>query len=360
MLGSVGMMGPMRLMARVTSLLAALTVASAAGAEERTLRGSTVATLTVLSPPVESARGDAKPASAVSGSDLEIGDRVVTGPTGRALITFLDGSTVTVEPASDVTVRVAEMDGGDASRLRVLITVGTVWARVAGWLAGRASLTLESNAYSATAHDGLIGAQQQPSGTFVCWTRAGALEVTDTAGASVARIQPGQKVTLAAGRPGAIEGFAVNQSTLGVATTGPVLPLVVMPDGRRVAGFVQPGIDVNQVFGSLTAGPAGSRAVEVPAGVTGPYVLVLVAVGDGPFTVTVTGRHRGAETYRQEQAGEAHRGQGLRAEIIQTMSGGSDPRTARADRAGMSTLRPETMRPGTVLLSPLELAAARR
>jgi hypothetical protein len=351
----------MRATRLIACLLAAVTLAGPASAQERTLRSSTVATLTVLSPPVESARADAaRLAPTVSGSDLQVGDRVVTGPAGRALITFLDGSTVTVEPASDVTVRVAEMEGGDASRLRVLIMVGTVWARVAGWLAGRASLTLESNAYSATAHDGLIGAQQQPDGTFVCWTRAGGLEVTGTTGASVARIEPGQKVTLGPSRPAAVEGFAVNQSTLGVVTSGPVLPLVLMPDGRRVAGFVEPGIDVNQVFGSLTAGPAGSRTVEVPAGVSGPYVLILVAVGDGPFTVTVTGRYRGTETYRQEQAGQAHRGQGLRAEIIQTMSGGPDPRAARADRAGMSTLRPETTRPGTVVLSPLEVAAPRR
>ena len=344
----------------IACLLAAVTLAGPASAQERTSRSSTVATLTVLSPPVESARADGPLAPAVAGSDLQVGDRVVTGPAGRALITFLDGSTVTVEPASDVTVRVAEMEGRDASRLRVLIMVGTVWARVAGWLAGRASLTLESNAYSATAHDGLIGAQEQPDGTFVCWTRAGGLEVTGTTGASVARIEPGQKVTLGPSRPAAVEGFAVNQSTLGVVTSGPVLPLVLMPDGRRVAGFVEPGIDVNQVFGSLTAGTAGSRTVEVPAGVYGPYVLIVVAVGDGPFTVTVTGRYRGTETYRQEQAGQAHRGQGLRAEIIQTMSGGPDPRTARADRAGMSTLRPETTRPGTVVLSPLEVAAPRQ
>ena len=350
----------MRLMTFATLWLAAVTLASSAGAEERTLRASTVATLTLLNSPVQSAHGDGKPISASSGSDLQAGDRVITGPEGRALITFLDGSTVTVEPASEVTVRVAEMDGQDASRLRVFIMVGTVWARVAGWLAGRASLTLESNAYSATAHDGLIGAQQQPDGTFVCWTRAGGVEVTGNAGASVAQIQPGQKVTLGPGRAVAVEAFAVNQSTLGVATSGPVLPLVVMPDGRRVAGFVEPGIDVNQVFGSLTAGPPGSRTVEVPAGVSGPYVLMLVPVGDGPFTVTVTGRHRGTETYRQAQSGHAHRGQGLRAEVIQTMSGGRDPRTARADRAGMSTLRPDTTRPGTVLLSPLEVAAARR
>ena len=351
----------MRLAALMAGLMAVITVIAPADAEQRTLGASTVATLTVLSLPVETAHADAgRLGPAVSGADLQVGDRVVTGSAGRALITFLDGSTVTVEPASDVTVRVAEMDGGDASRLRILVTVGTIWARVADWLSGRASLTLESNAYSATAHDGLIGAQQQRDGTFVCWTRAGGVDVAGTTNGAVARIEPGQKVTLAPGRRAAVEGFAVNQSALGVAVTGPVLPLVVMPDGRRVAGFVEPGIEVNQVFGSLTRAAAGTRAVEVPAGVSGPYVLLLVGVGEGPFTVTVTGRHRGTETYRLEQSGEAHRGQGLRAEIIQTMSDGRDPRTARADRAGMSTLRPETARPGTVLLSPRELAAAPR
>jgi len=129
-----------------------------ARAQERVVQMSTAATLTVLSGLVEHARaGTSRAVSAGNGTDLAVGDRVVTGPEGRALITFLDGSTVTVEPASDVTVR-HEMEGQQASRLRVLITVGTVWARVAGWLSGRATLGLASNAYSATAHDGLIGA----------------------------------------------------------------------------------------------------------------------------------------------------------------------------------------------------------
>jgi hypothetical protein len=289
-----------------------------------------------------------------------MGDRVVTGPDGRALITFLDGSTVTVEPASEVTVREAQVDGREASRLRVLVTVGTVWARVAGWLGGRATLTLESNAYSATAHDGLIGAQQRGDGVFVCWTRAGTLEVVDAAGAGQATLRPGQKATLAAGRLPATEGFAVNQSTLEVATSGPVLPLLVMPDGVRVAGFVPPGIEVNQVFGSLTAGGTGARTVEVPAGLSGPFVLWLAAVGDGPFTVTVTGRHQGTVTYRHERTGTAQRGQAQRAEVIQLMTAGADPRTARAGSAGMSALRPDPGRPGPGPLSPLELAAPPR
>src|SRR5581483_7648340 len=172
--------------------LPVLVGASAAGAEER----APAATLTVLSAPVERAGAQGQPAAVASGADLAVGDRVMTGPEGRALITFLDGSTVTVEPASEVTVRQAEMDGREASRLRVLILVGTVWARVAGWLGGRATVTLESNAYSATAHDGLIGAQQDRAGTFVCWTRAGNLEVSGPTGVAV-RLAPGQKVTIA-------------------------------------------------------------------------------------------------------------------------------------------------------------------
>ena len=345
--------------------LGLLALTAPAWAQERPTRGATAATLTVLSGPVEYARGAAAQlVSGASGTDLAAGDRVVTGSNGRALITFLDGSTVTVEPASEVTVRQAEMAAPDASRLRVLITVGTVWARVAGWLAGRASLTLESNAYSATAHDGLIGAQQQPQGAFVCWTRAGAVEVAEVGRASAAlgptvTLSPGQKATLLPGRPAAVDGFSVNRSTLEVVTSGPVLPLVAMPDGQRVAGFVAPGIEVNQVFGSLTAGGPGARTVEVPAGLAGPFVVVLTAVADGPFTVTAIGRHAGAVTYRHERAGSTHRGEALRAEITQVMAEESDPRTARAASAGMSALRSESARPGTVVLSPLELAAPR-
>jgi hypothetical protein len=360
------MMSPMARPHRlaVLALTALLTVPAGAAGQERPAVVSTAATLTVLSAPVEQVRAGAdRPAAASSGADLAIGDRVVTGTEGRALITFLDGSTVTVEPASEVTVRQAEMAGRAASRVGLLVTVGTVWARVAGWLGGRATLTLESNAYSATAHDGLIGAQQQANGPFVCWTRAGDLDVAGSAG-PVARVRPGQKATLAPGAPVQTEGFAVNRSTLEVITSGPVLPLVTMPDRTRLAGFVPPGIEVNQVFGSLTAAPAGgARTVEVPAGVDGPFVVTLAAVGDGPFTLTVVGRHQGAVTYRYERAGAAHHGQGLRAEVIQIMdaaAGASDPRTARAGSAGLTELRPEVTRPIPVPLSALELAAPRR
>jgi len=106
----------------------------------------------------------------------------------------------------------------------------------------------------------------------------------------------------------------------------------------------------------------GSRVVEVPAGVSGPFMLLLTPVSDGPYTVTVVGRYRGAVVYRHERNGVGRRGQQLRADVIQTMAGppSTDPRTARVTGAGVSALRPEIARPGLVVLSPLELAVPRQ
>ncbi|MCI0546759.1 MAG: hypothetical protein L0027_05695 [Candidatus Rokubacteria bacterium] len=323
---------------------------------------ATAATLTVLGGRVEHGTGAGPASPARSGANLAEGDRVVTGPDGRALITFLDGSTVTVEPGSQVVVRQAAVGSADRSSIRILIAAGTVWARLARWLGGRATLTLESNAYAATAHDGLIGAQSRPDGGFVCWTRAGTLELAEQgAGRAAAVLAPGQKATVASGGAPVTEPFAVHQSALEVTVTGAVAPLVLMPDRTRVAGFVAPGIEVNQVFGSLTATREGARLIEVPAGAPGPYLVVLDGLDGGPFTLAVTGRFQGQPAYRHEASGHIQRGERLAAEITQRLAADAgDPRTARVVDGSLGPLRGLAgPRPGTVLLSPHELAAAR-
>jgi hypothetical protein len=109
---------------------------------------STAATLSLLGGRVEYwAAGGSAPRPAATGSNLAEGDRVLTGPDGRALITFLDGSTITVEPGSDVQVRRLDIDR-DRSSLSVLLRSGTVWARLASWLGGRGTVSLEANAYT--------------------------------------------------------------------------------------------------------------------------------------------------------------------------------------------------------------------
>ncbi len=323
---------------------------------------STAATLTLLGGTADLMRADGSRAAVASGTSLSVGDRDLTGSAGRALITFLVGTTVTVEPRSEIAVQEMEVGGRERSNVQVLITAGTVWARIANLLGGRGTVSLASNTRAAIAHDGLIGAAQRADGTFVCWTRAGTVELVDAAGAAQGRIEPGHKATALAGSPPVTDTFSVHRSVVEITARGPVWPLVVMPDGVRLAGFVAPGIEVNQVFGSLTArGPADTWTVEVPGGFPGPYQVILSGITDGAFAVTVTGRVRGRSVYQRTWAGTIARGQRLAGGVIQdfdvraavpvdeaeTLSG----TTSRLRPAGEAT-------PGFVLLSPLEIAAA--
>lgn len=326
----------------------AITAASSVASAAQHAAVSPTATLTVLAPPVQRLSTGRQPALAEASMDLQEGDRVITGQGGFALVTFLDGSTVTIEPNSDVTIRQANRE---RSTIHLVIYVGKVWARVARLMGRESSLSLESNEYAATAHDGLIGAQESSDGTFVCWTRTGRVTLAKLRGRQLATLEPGQKATAAGlGRP-RIEPFSVNASALEIVASAEALPLLQMPDGQRLAGFVAPDTEVNQVFGSLTAvrpgaeGQTVGRLVEVPAGQAGPYRLVLTGVADGPYQVTIIGRHRGVPTWRHVEAGTIKAGEQAVFSIQQRVDV-DDPLKARALRGAVVPVTSPMASPG--------------
>jgi len=339
-------------MSRRTWMVMALVMASTAvPLSTAAAQGAVTATLSVLAEPVDRiASGTGVAAPGVDGMNLAEGDRVKAGPGGVALITFLNGSTVTVLPDTDVTVK--EVGVPTRSGIRILINAGRVWARAVQAAGSRSTLTLESNEYAATAHDGLIGAEKSAEG-FVCWTRRGTLEMVNSAGQSEALLMAGQRAWARMGLPVKPEPFVPSASVLEIRTTGPVVPLVQMPDGQVAAGFLAEDTEVNQVFGSLTEAGRGQRwLVEVPAGAPGAYTLVLTGVGDGPFAVRVAARYVGFTTSRQEITGETHPGDRVFTRITQRVHG-DDPRTARASETRVESLRAwDGQEPATVVASP--------
>jgi len=304
-----------------------------------TAQGAVTATLSVLTAPVERIAGEAgAPEPGISCMNLAEGDRIRTGGCGVALITFLNGSTVTLLAETEVTVKQAPTGRAKTAGIRMLIHTGRVWARVVQAAGSRSTLTLESNDYTATAHDGLIGAEQT-AGTFVCWTRRGALWLTDKSGQTDTVLLAGQRARARFGMPVTPEPFVAGASTLEIRTAGPVVPLVRMPDGSQAAGFLAPDVEVNHVFGSLTEAKGGRRwLVEVPGGHEGPYTLILTGIDAGPFTARISARYVGFSAYRQEIRGEARPGERLFTRITQTVKG-QDPRTARAVEASVDGLR---------------------
>jgi hypothetical protein len=334
---------------------------------------SATATLSVLAGTVHRVPVGSRQPQAVTGDiTLNTGDRVLTDPKSTALITFLDGSTVTVQPESDVEVKKVELSGGKFSNIIVRINFGTVWARVVRLLDPSSSFSLESNTAVATAHEGLIGGKVNMNDSFECWTRAGVMKVADEPGQRYVTLMPGEKTTvqpsLFAFRFGfrldpdpVPTPFSVNQSALKVTASDGVFPLIEMEDKTRVAGFVTPGVEVNQVFGSFTGASAdGARIVEVPAGVRGPFRLILDGAKDGPFKVTVTGLYNGEPVYRQELAGTIRKGERFSTEIIQQLDQelASHPKMARIVSGKAAPLNPLTgPLPGSILLSTREMVA---
>jgi hypothetical protein len=330
-------------------LMSPLIVTSSAVAQ-----GAVSATLSVVATPVERfAAGGNGAEPGVSGMNLAEGDRIKTGADGIALITFLNGSTVTVLSDSEVTVRQATTGRGK-SGMRVLIHAGRVWARVVQAAGARSNLALESNEYAATAHDGLIGAERSAEG-FVCWTRRGQVHLTNSLGQTEAVLMAGQRAWARFSLPVTPEPFVASASVLEIRSSGPVLPLVRMPDGRQAAGFLAEDVEVNQVFGALTEAGRGQRwLIEVPGGHEGSYTLILTGAGAGSFTVRVSARYAGFPVYRQEITGTIRPGERLFTRINQSVKG-EDPRTARVREASLEGLRAwDHAEPPAVVASPAD------
>ena len=335
-----------------------------AGAAEtkgpRPLAGA--ATLSVLQNRVERVTATGEKSRATDGMTVAAGDRIVTNGNGTALVTFLDGSTITIQPSSDVVVR--RLSGG-GQRTGILINAGAVWARVARLASPASPFSLESNTATAAVHDGVIGASYS-KGDFGCWTQRGDLTVTDGSGRTLLTLQPGQATRVSGGQAPQTQPFFVNATNLRVEASAGVWPLLEMPTFPLLAGFVAPGVEVNQVYGSITRVNAdGTRVIEVPAGYPGPYTIRIQGATAGPYAVTLVGLFRGAEVYRLEFAGTIGRDEWLWTSAQQDFLkadgfGIADYRSSKAEKVVAAKFAP--MRgdvPGTILLAPAEINARR-
>lgn len=232
--------------------------------------------------------------AAVDGQDVAVGDRVITGPDTNVVLTFFEGSTFTITPNTDIVVE--RLQGDQTSRdFSLRLNAGTIWARVVSLVNPAARFEVRTPTAVAVVRGSQIGARVLPDGTFQCWTREGAMSVL-TAGGQQADLLPGETVLvrpdgqLSANRP-----FEPAASVLRFVVRGAVWPLVVHPDGGA-NGIAEPGVVVSQTFGALV-NPIGRveevMAFEVPANVSGRYVLVLAgreSAGLGaPYSVQATG-----------------------------------------------------------------------
>ncbi len=267
-------------MKRVGVILLVLVVALAAFVafpRAGTASAADAATLAVLHGDVDAQHAGGSFTPALDGDLLTAGDVVRATDAGHAVITFFEGSTLTVEPGSQVTVQSLARVAGDGLQVTILQTLGHTWASVQKLQSPNAKFEVRTpNATAAvrgTAFETIVEVIEGRTVTTVL-TSEGEVVVRADAGGETS-VRAGQQIQVPQGAPVPRE-----------PAPRPILPRLRFGVGAG-AGFTvidprgfQCGSVARQIPGCTVAG----TTVTIAGPVSGTYNVALTAATSAPGT----------------------------------------------------------------------------
>lgn len=226
------------------------------------------------------------------GSELDEGVRLRTAPDGRALLTFMDGSTVGIEPGTELLIEITRLD--QSRRIQLQQFSGRLWNDVAPDDRPDALYVVRTPDAVVSAHGTLFETVVADGQTDVT-TTDGLVEVR--AGDARVLVAPGEIAsaqghrTVTPVRPHDV----VEGNTVVLTVNAPFAASLIAPDGRAV-GVRPDGIVFRQIAGAATSHPdQGPQRIELQRPDDGAYELVLRRIGEGggELILLVNGReHR--------------------------------------------------------------------
>jgi hypothetical protein len=234
-----------------------------------TLSAASAATLSVLHGTVEAQKGAAAFAPALDGDLVSSGDSVRADGAGNAVVSFFDGSTLTVEPGAQVRIASLAKSGSGGIQVTIEQTLGRTWASVSRLTAdGRfevrtptATAAVRGTAFETvveTVNGVTTTTVKTTEGVVLVQAQAGG-EVSVPAGAQVQVPQGGAAPPAPAPLP--VGPRLRLSSTAGVGYT------VFDPRGLRCGAADRqiPGCDVQGGVVTIADPPAGTYAVALTA-----------------------------------------------------------------------------------------------
>jgi hypothetical protein len=209
------------------------------------------------------------------------GDRIATSPGGRAVLTFFDGSSVTLGGDTVVVLR-SSSDAVDGPRTTLLQLRGSTWTHIPHDL-GAGAVEIDTPNARVQTHDASVATTVGPDGGTQVGAQSGKLELSS--GGQSTEVHGGQQASVAT--PGVV-GPAVTagepERALVVRIRGPVYAFLSDPTGATV-GTLDPGVPVNQVPGAAAWREGDELVLRIPDPDAGAYRLGLQAAGNGPVAV---------------------------------------------------------------------------
>ncbi len=111
-------------------------VVGAAGISENTKAFGAGTTLTIISGEVTVRHGASAFTIATDGDVLNEGDAIRTGAEGRAILTYFEGSTVTIEPSTELAIDAANATVDGSTVVSMTQSVGRTWHVVTKLITG--------------------------------------------------------------------------------------------------------------------------------------------------------------------------------------------------------------------------------
>jgi hypothetical protein len=264
----------------IAAVIAALVVVPAALVITQQRAAAAATILSILDGTASVARGTAAFAAASDGDIVNTGDRVQTAQNSHAMVTFFDGSTLEIEPATTVQIEeAASVDGATAIRISQIL--GRTWASVQKLTRADSRFEVRTPTLTAAVRGTGFITEVLADGTSTVRVTDGTVQVT----------AQGQSVILSAGQSTAAAPNAPPTPPAPVTTPpnrlrfGMHSPayLVVMDSSGRACGIVMPGPNVvRQIPGCLASDPGTEpQLVDVPDAPAGTYRLFVTPVAPG-------------------------------------------------------------------------------
>jgi hypothetical protein len=252
------------------------------------------ATLVVLNTAIDAQKGSSEFAPALDGDILSNGDFVRSSQDGRAVLTFFDGSTLSVDPASLVKVLTLNRLADGGIQLLVEQTLGRSWAAVSKLKTPDSKFEIKTPssiaAVRGTSFETSVTQNADGTTSVTYKVDEGEILVTANAGGSVT-VGANQQVTITTGQPAPAQATAQAPTTSFLLTASAGLEFAITASTGATCGI---GRNKHEIFGCV-AGPNQLSLREPPAG---RYAVLLTKTAASP-TATLTveafrGRNREA------------------------------------------------------------------
>jgi hypothetical protein len=223
---------------------------------------------------------------ATDGMVLAVGARVRTSPDSHAMLTFFEGSSLKLEPGTDVEIN--RVDGEVRGPTDIVLTqwVGKTWNRVVKKLDARTHYEIQTPSAHALVRGTLFEVEVDEALATSVRTIEGLVSVI--AEDEEVFLPAGQETSVDKGAPPSEPRPITPSANELVVTVGwPAVASLCDPTGSS-AGYLPDGSTLSQIARARSTSPhQGDQTIRIPDPAPGEYALVLRGVGDGTTQLSI-------------------------------------------------------------------------